>query len=59
MIRQPLSFAALCVLPGAVVTRDEQRGVITVTFYGLYVGMQDLTIDEVDAMLNETEEVKK
>lgn len=48
--RQPATFSALCALPGAIVSRDEQSGAITVTFRGDYAGEQDLTIDEVDAM---------
>lgn len=49
--RRPLPFASLCALPGAVVTRDEARGVVAATWRGQYAGQQDVTIEENDAML--------
>lgn len=54
--RQPLAFAALCALDGAVVTRDEQRGIVMVTFRGRYAGQGNLTADEVNAMLTADKE---
>lgn len=49
--RLPLPFAALCALPGAVVTQDEARGIVVVMWRGRYAGQQDVTIEENDAML--------